>query len=763
MTDTPSKDAPDEITLCASLHATATSRPSSPKQSPAAPMITRARKLKAAANRLQKHSSTSTPTSRPHVRRIGKLLPPRRRQAPTIKAATTKSAKLTAAAEEAAAAISLVPQPSQLHLVPTLQEGSKAELQDYQESVASTPADSEEQASTDSSSPTSSSSWEHNTPPSSSPSLSPSPKGLALFRTGICADGPGRQRATQQASFAAPPKRARAHSAPPATTFCPCLLAVQACRAGRQEDLFGEGCARSAVSPLFPGEGTRMTSTGRATEATLESLAQAGASQTATGNPTLLEPSPPSSGHATRPTRPPERAASPVSDGVVCLPPTSSPQQQHSPPLSRSKESTGASSATAAAPPNSAASTAPHPPSAFGPMRPLTVDASTEADYEEARRKHQQKNGFPCQASTATNAPSSRQPASAAPPSKGKGPRQKPGRRQHQLDIIEHLVANEPRRTSATILYRPKGRKNNFLSLSRDAIAAQLSKVPGTKRVRINFSGNVVAVDTTPGADTSALLAVESIGNVAVNAKTANKGTCTGVLHGVDAAFDEEVLKNNIESSAPILSCARTGRNVLLRFVGNAPPPEVALFKQTRPVRCRRRRPLQCAGCGAFGHTHATCTSSPRCSRCGGDHARADCVAPGPKCLHCGGPHPATEPRCPRWQHERKVLEIMASADPPLSRREAERNLKSEGKAVPARAPCTGISSVVQPGRTYSAVVSPPAAEPSAPDCEVQKDMVISALAAAVQALIGTIPQSGPVFELCNAALAAHAALNQHG
>ncbi|KAL3219436.1 hypothetical protein MRX96_030450 [Rhipicephalus microplus] len=427
MTDTPSKDAPDEITLCASLHATATSRPSSPKQSPAAPMITRARKLKAAANRLQKHSSTSTPTSRPHVRRIGKLLPPRRRRAPTIKAATTKSAKLTAAAEEAAAAISLVPQPSQLHLVPTLQEGSKAELQDYQESVASTPADSEEQASTDSSSPTSSSSWEHNTPPSSSPSLSPSPKGLALFRTGICADGPGRQRATQQASFAAPPQATRAHSAPPATTFCPCLLAGQACRAGRQEDLFGEGCARSAVSPLFPGEGTRMTSTGRATEATLESLAQAGASQTATGNPTLLEPSPPSSGHATRPTRPPERAASPVSDGVVCLPPTSSPQQQHSPPLSRSKESTGASSATAAAPPNSAASTAPHPPSAFGPMRPLTVDASTEADYEEARRKHQQKNGFPCQASTATNAPSSRQPASAAPPSKGKGPRQKPG------------------------------------------------------------------------------------------------------------------------------------------------------------------------------------------------------------------------------------------------------------------------------------------------------------------------------------------------
>ncbi|KAH7982111.1 hypothetical protein HPB52_003007 [Rhipicephalus sanguineus] len=464
MADTPSEDAPDEITVRTSPHATATSRPSAPRKSPAAPMLTRARKLKAAANRLQKGSSSSTPTSRPRVRGIGKLLTPRRRQAPKVKAATAKNAMQTAAAaaEEAAATIPLAPRPPQLHLVPTQKEGSKAELQDDQKPVASTPAGSEEQTSTDSSSPTSSSSWEHNTPLTSSPSLSPSPRALACFRTGICADRPGRQRAIQQALFAA----SLVHCSIPQAS------AHSLRAAGNQFLPSPAGCTGLPRRASGRREEKRVTSTGKAT---LDSLAQAGVSQSVTGNPTLLEPSPLSSGDATRA---PDRVASLLSDGVVCLPPTSLPQPQQPPPLSHSKERTGASSATAGAPPNSAASTAPPPPSAFGPMRPLTVHAFTEADYEEARRKHRQKNGFPCPASTATSAPSSRQPASAAPPSKGKGPRQKPGRRQHQLDLIGHLVANVPRGTSATILYRPKGRKNNFLSLSRDAIAAQLSKLP---------------------------------------------------------------------------------------------------------------------------------------------------------------------------------------------------------------------------------------------------------------------------------------------
>ncbi|KAL3170599.1 hypothetical protein MRX96_014164 [Rhipicephalus microplus] len=162
-----------------------------------------------------------------------------------------------------------------------------------------------------------------------------------------------------------------------------------------------------------------MTPTGKATEATLESLAQVGASQTATGNPTLLEPSPHPSGHTTHP---PEISASPLSDGVVSLPPTTPPRPQHPPSTLPLKGEHG--HVVCLLQPElfrTLPLAARHPPlSAFGPMRSLVVNAFAQAHCEEARRKHQQKNGFPCQATTATNAPSSRQLASAAPPKQRK-------------------------------------------------------------------------------------------------------------------------------------------------------------------------------------------------------------------------------------------------------------------------------------------------------------------------------------------------------
>ncbi|KAL3196428.1 hypothetical protein MRX96_015481 [Rhipicephalus microplus] len=97
--------------------------------------------------------------------------------------------------------------------------------------------------------------------------------------------------------------------------FLPLPLAVEAYRTGCQEDLFGEGCERSAVSSFFRVK-KRMNSFGKETEAILESLAQAGVSQTATGNPTVSEPSSLPFGHATHPA---ERAAFPLSYEAVCL------------------------------------------------------------------------------------------------------------------------------------------------------------------------------------------------------------------------------------------------------------------------------------------------------------------------------------------------------------------------------------------------------------------------------------------------------------
>ncbi|KAH7978447.1 hypothetical protein HPB49_005524 [Dermacentor silvarum] len=175
------------------------------------------------------------------------------------------------------------------------------------------------------------------------------------------------------------------------------------------------------------------------------------------------------------------------------------------------------------------------------------------------------------------------------------------------------------------------------------------------------FASDVTNADPTP------LLAVSEICGVDVKAKSAPKNVCTGVIFGVDPAFDCDTVAQNIASSAPIVACTRSGRNLVLKFAGSSPPQEIALFKQSRPVRPRRPRPLQCTNCGKYGHVPATCTEQSRCLRCGDTHNTADCKAPKPKRINCGGRPIATEPRCPRWQHERKVSEIKAASPQPIS------------------------------------------------------------------------------------------------
>ncbi|KAL1478334.1 hypothetical protein MTO96_035093 [Rhipicephalus appendiculatus] len=126
MADSIPEDPPDQITARTQARATATSRPSAPRKSPATTIRTRAQKLKAAASRPQKDSASSTPTSRPRVRSTRKLSTTRRRQAPKGKANTAKITQQTAAAttEEAATAISAPRQPATLHLVPVQQHST---------------------------------------------------------------------------------------------------------------------------------------------------------------------------------------------------------------------------------------------------------------------------------------------------------------------------------------------------------------------------------------------------------------------------------------------------------------------------------------------------------------------------------------------------------------------------------------------------------------------------------------------------------------
>ncbi|KAH7949039.1 hypothetical protein HPB49_004244 [Dermacentor silvarum] len=344
-----------------------------------------------------------------------------------------------------------------------------------------------------------------------------------------------------------------------------------------------------------------------------------------------------------------------------------------------------------------------------------------------------------------------------------------------------------------TVLYRPVARRSHFLAASGDAIAAFLSGVPGVHRVRPNLRRNVVAVDTLPGEDLTALLAVRVICDVRVRATALILNTCTGTLFDVDPTFDGATIFEGLESSVPVVAIARSGDVVTLRFAGDVVPEEVLLFRRRRAVRPRLPRPLQCGRCGLFGHATVTCSRDPRCLQCAGGHPTNSCTVDRRRCLHCGGPHAATEPRCPQWQLERRVAATLASSKPRITRKQALELARSSGAAVidsskqrPAGQRATEsrpLSSRRQPGLSYSAALTggtqadssisggvgePPVTDnnpvqPPGATAPVTSVLVLTALASALRSLLELAPADSPARHMCVAALAMHDALVQHG
>ncbi|XP_037577039.1 nascent polypeptide-associated complex subunit alpha, muscle-specific form-like [Dermacentor silvarum] len=292
-----------------------------------------------------------------------------------------------------------------------------------------------------------------------------------------------------------------------------------------------------------------------------------------------------------------------------------------------------------------------------------------------------------------------------------------------------------------TVLYRPTSRKAHFLATSRDAIAAFLSGVPGAHPVR----ANVVAVDTLPGADLTALLAVRVICDVHVRAKALALNTCC------EKTFDESTIIEGLESSVPVLSATRNGDAVVLRFAGSMVPAEVHLFRQRRVVYPRLPRPLQCGRCGLFGHA--------------------------------------------TWQLERRVAATLANSKPRITRKQALEHVRGSGATAapsPKQHPVTQRatkrgppSSRLQPGLSYSAALKggtqagsssstrgdsgePPAtddnpAQPPGASPPATTELVVTALASALRSLLELVPADSPARHMCVAALAMHDALVQHG
>ncbi|XP_075534520.1 uncharacterized protein LOC142568487 [Dermacentor variabilis] len=230
-----------------------------------------------------------------------------------------------------------------------------------------------------------------------------------------------------------------------------------------------------------------------------------------------------------------------------------------------------------------------------------------------------------------------------------------------------------------TALFRPSGPGGAFERGSRLAIAAVLSALPGVSAVRVNTKRNIVAADATSQACLERLLATTELRGIPVAARPpAVRGNSTGFIHGIDDETTDAELAGAIESSVPILSATRSGNKAMLRFSSPVPPEHVSIYKLQFRVRPGRPRPLQCQQCGRYGHVAATCDRPTSCLHCGRSHERGESCPNAAHCNNCGGNHPANTPACPRWQEERRVATIMATAPTPLSRRAVRASVREE-------------------------------------------------------------------------------------
>ncbi|KAL3242248.1 hypothetical protein MRX96_021294 [Rhipicephalus microplus] len=263
-----------------------------------------------------------------------------------------------------------------------------------------------------------------------------------------------------------------------------------------------------------------------------------------------------------------------------------------------------------------------------------------------------------------------------------------------------------------TVLFRPSAPGGTFSGSPRLTLAQALSTRPGVAAIRVNHKRNIVAADATTRECLEQLLNIKELKGIPVTAKEpADHKTSTGFLHGVDGEPAVDSLLPGIKSAVPVLSAAREGRTVTLRFAGPVPPEHVSLFLVRFPVRPARPRPLQCRQCGRFGHVKESCSWPGSCIRCGRTHPGESCKQT--RCVNCGGPHTADTPECPRWQEQRKIATIMASSPTVLSRRTVAAAVREEIREA------RSFASVVKghpappppPGQTHpgASEISPPA------------------------------------------------------
>ncbi|KAL3186336.1 hypothetical protein MRX96_028054 [Rhipicephalus microplus] len=249
-----------------------------------------------------------------------------------------------------------------------------------------------------------------------------------------------------------------------------------------------------------------------------------------------------------------------------------------------------------------------------------------------------------------------------------------------------------------TVLFQPSAPGRTFSTSPRLILAQALSARPGVAASRVNQKRNIVAADATTRECLEQLLTIKELKGIPVTAKEpADHRTSTGFLHGVDGEPAADSLLPGIQSAVPVLSAAREGRTVTLRFAGPVPPEHVSLFLVRFPVRPARPRPPAVPAMRSVRPCQGELQLARQLHQMWPDPPGRELQTdPAPVC-QLRGAHTLQTPRsAPRWQEQRNVATITVSSPTILSR----------------RAVAVAVREEIQEARTFASVVkghpSPP-------------------------------------------------------
>ncbi|KAG0415265.1 hypothetical protein HPB47_007541 [Ixodes persulcatus] len=254
------------------------------------------------------------------------------------------------------------------------------------------------------------------------------------------------------------------------------------------------------------------------------------------------------------------------------------------------------------------------------------------------------------------------------------------------------ITATAPLQPTLTVILKPTDPDKSLAKINPLKISEKLEMTApdGVILVRPNRRLNLLAIDCRNTESTKALLKLESIRGIPVQAYAPHsREAAKGVIYGVQEDISDVQLESSVRATAPVLCLRRFGKSefVKLVFSTNTLPAYVTIGYTRYNVEPFIEKPRQCPNCSSYDHICGTCLKTSRCSRCGGAHDRSKCDTEDPRCINCGKKHESTSRQCPKFKFEQSIYKYKNYAG--VDYKSARSAILSSNEKVEANPPDT--------------------------------------------------------------------------